>query len=1063
VAGTEKPGDRISHYKLLQKIGEGGCGTVYMAEQEEPVRRRVALKIIKLGMDTKQVVARFEAERQALAMMDHPNIAKVLDAGATETGRPFFVMELVRGIKITEYCDQNKLSTRERLELVIQVCRAIQHAHQKGVVHRDIKPSNLLVTLHDGVPVPKVIDFGIAKATERRLTDKTLFTEFQAFIGTPAYMSPEQAEMSGLDIDTRTDIYSLGVLLYELLTGQTPLDAQELVRAGLDEMRRTIREREPLRPSTRLSTMLAPELTATARHRHAEAPKLISLIRGDLDWIVMKCLEKDRTRRYETANGLARDLQRHLNQEPVSARPPSKLYRFQKLVRRNKLAFSAAATVVSVLGIGFGVSTVLFIQKNRAYGRAVVAEAEQARLRQVAEANELAARRIAYASDLNLAQEALRQNNLGRALALLNRHRPAGKPETRSPNAESDLRGWEWRYLWDRCQSDALFTLGRTPSSAYSLTVSADGHWLAVGEYEGFVSVWDLRSRRQWARLPAGSQRVKVAFSPREPVLAFSVAETNKHFGVRLWDVTSQQVMAELAHRGFIREFAFSGDGATLVTLTENEPPELTFWRMADPTRIRHVTVPPVVSGMGPILAVTPDLRVVAQAAPEGRVYVLDGETGRERWTVKASEEFLTAVALSPDGQLLATGAGFTESNIRLWDVTSGKEVGRLEGHRGWVEALLFWPDGRTLASASADQTIRLWDMATLEPVGTLKGHQAEVWCLTLLPDQTTLFSGAKDGSVLAWDTANVRRQRACTTLPVPRMEWVFAPDGRSVLAPDSEGQIQEWLAPDFQHPRMLAALGAGNLRPALSGDGRLLAVGRADGTVRIWDRHSQVLVTNLAASGEAAVPVRFLGRRGILLTADAGRTLREWDIQTWKEVRSWQYGGPSQTYTISTDERIGLQLGYDGSVTFRDLQTGQVTSGRLDHSRAVGVAFTPDGRLFGTASEAGTAKLWHTDTLLEVAVLRGHLLGVHSIAFSPDGKRVATGSNGREAIKLWDVATGQEVLTLEGSGSIFGSTAFSPDGTLLGSVNSSGILHVWRAPSWAEIEAAGKSSAQPP
>ncbi len=382
---SEKAGDRIGPYKLLQQIGEGGCGVVYMAEQEQPVRRRVALKVIKLGMDTKSVIARFEAERQALALMDHPNIARVLDAGATETGRPFFVMELVRGIKITEYCDQNKLAVRERLELFIQVCHAIQHAHQKGVIHRDIKPTNILVTLHDGVPVPKVIDFGIAKATDQRLTDKTLFTQFEQFIGTPAYMSPEQAEMSGLDIDTRSDIYSLGVLLYELLTGRTPFDAKELMQSGLDGMRRTIREKEPERPSTRLTTMAQVELASTAQQHRADPPKLVNLIRGDLDWIVMKCLEKDRTRRYETANGLAMDVQRFLQNEPIVARPPSNWYRLQKMVRRHRTTVSAGLAVAMALVLGATACLYMFIQERDARRRAVAAEQEQKRLREKAE------------------------------------------------------------------------------------------------------------------------------------------------------------------------------------------------------------------------------------------------------------------------------------------------------------------------------------------------------------------------------------------------------------------------------------------------------------------------------------------------------------------------------------------------------------------------------------------------------------------------------------------------------------------------------------------------------
>src|SRR5262245_18689453 len=369
-----KPGDWIGRYKLLQQIGEGGMGVVYMAEQREPMIRKVALKIIKLGMDSKQVVARFEAERQALAMMDHPNIAKVLDGGVTDSGRPYFVMDLVQGLPITQFCDEAKLSTRERLDLFLDVCSAIQHAHQKGVIHRDIKPSNILVTLHGDKAVPKVIDFGIAKATQQRLTDKTLFTQFQNFIGTRAYMSPEQASLSGLDIDTRCDIYALGVLLYELLTGKTPFDGKELLKAGLDEMRRTIKEKEPLRPSTRLSTLQGEDVIATAKRHGADASKLVTLVRGDLDWIVMKCLEKDRTRRYETADALVLDLRRHLSNEAVQARPPSTAYRVQKLVRRNKVAFAGAAAVFCALLVGLADSTWLYFREKSAHRRALEAE-----------------------------------------------------------------------------------------------------------------------------------------------------------------------------------------------------------------------------------------------------------------------------------------------------------------------------------------------------------------------------------------------------------------------------------------------------------------------------------------------------------------------------------------------------------------------------------------------------------------------------------------------------------------------------------------------------------------
>ncbi len=380
----ELPGARIGRYRLIRKIGEGGGGVVYLAEQEQPVQRRVALKVIKLGMDTRAVVARFEAERQALALMDHPNIARVFDAGETDRGRPFFVMEFVEGVPITRFCDGDRLTPVQRLELFIKVCHAIQHAHQKGVIHRDIKPSNVLVARQDGELVPKIIDFGIAKATAARLSERTLVTEFAQLVGTPAYMSPEQLEFGSADIDTRSDVYALGVLLYELLAGRTPFPGQELLRGGLDAMRRRIREEEPERPSAAVAALPAEVLRATALARGVEPARLVGRLAGELDWIVMRCLEKDRARRYPTAVALAEDVRRHLHNEPVTAAAPGGFYAFKKFARRHRAAFAAGLAFAALLIAAVGVSAWLAARATQAEHLA------QARLR-----TETAARAVA--------------------------------------------------------------------------------------------------------------------------------------------------------------------------------------------------------------------------------------------------------------------------------------------------------------------------------------------------------------------------------------------------------------------------------------------------------------------------------------------------------------------------------------------------------------------------------------------------------------------------------------------------------------------------------------------
>ena len=981
-------GTQIGPYKLLQQIGEGGMGTVFMAEQTQPIQRKVALKIIKPGMDSRQVVARFEAERQALAMMDHVNIARVFDGGATEAGRPYFVMELVHGVPITKYCDDNHLTPRERLELFVPVCQAIQHAHQKGIIHRDIKPSNVMVTLYDGKPVPKVIDFGVAKATEQKLTERTLFTQYGTMVGTLEYMSPEQAEMSALGVDTRSDIYSLGVLLYELLTGNTPLSHKTMKEAAYAEILRMIKEEEPPKPSTRLSDS-GEALASISANRHTEPAKLTKLVRGELDWIVMKTLEKDRNRRYETAKDFADDVQRYLKDEPVQACPPSVGYRLRKLVRRHRGPVLAVSLVVLTLVVGIIGTTWGMLRATDAEAVAVT-EAKQKNDALTDKETALTdAQDQLFLALVNRARAERSSGRVGQRFETLKAIRAAAQiritPELRTEAmAALALPDAELAQEWERSTEDS--------GGAVHFDASFQRYaWL---DKQGGVMVCRVSNGREEVitRLPANGQTLNLGMSPDGQFVACGFGATKDRVagGVRVWKV----------------------DGPEPVVLSP-EPPGINEWA----------------------LAFHPSGRQLAIGHADKSVSVYELATGQrvQRLSVSAAPFVLN---FPPREQRLAVACG---NAVRLFDTDTWKELPALR-HPAAVTYLSWHPDGRRLAAGCNDRKIHLWDTQTAtEVMSPWTGHTADGLIVVFNHAGDWLASGDWGGQTRLWDVVAGR-----TLLTMSGSFSLQFSSNDRLFGPEYSGnKVRLWRLAGGRELRMLRPRSAGSLdnitSPVIHADGRTLAAAT---------RH-QLCFFDLV-SGEELDSVRLPladGARPVFFDPPhppQGRPVGK-SSQEGDQSGGWMTGGYSGLCLWPARQDAARPE------VMRIGPPEQIAPNPGGGSFSIGASASADGRV--VAVPQGSSTLILDRDRPDRRLVLGPQYDVRFSAVSPDGRWVVTcswGADGRsKTIRIWDAETGLWVHDLAMAG--YTNAKFSPNGRWLMTVDSSGARQ-WEVGAWREV-----------